>query len=123
LIFYYGSSSYGKNNPYPTRVSGGGIFRARLRMDGFVSLDAGSLTTKLLKFKGSNLYLNAIGPVIVEVIDENENTIASKTVQGDSILQLVNFQGHNLLKIANGEKIRLRFVIKEGGKLFSFTIK
>ena len=43
LIFYYGSSSYGKNHPYPKRVSGGGIFRARLRIDGFVSVDGVAL--------------------------------------------------------------------------------
>ena len=29
LMFYYGSSSYGKNHPQGIRVSGGGIFRAR----------------------------------------------------------------------------------------------
>src|SRR6185436_6878817 len=52
LIYYYGSSSWGKNQPRPYRVSGGGIFRARLRPDGFVSVDGGSLITRPLAFEG-----------------------------------------------------------------------
>ena len=30
LIYYYGCSSWGKNQPRPYRVSGGGIFRRPL---------------------------------------------------------------------------------------------
>jgi hypothetical protein len=52
LIYYYSASSYGKNAPANRRLTGGGIFRARLRRDGFVSVDSGALTTPLLEFKG-----------------------------------------------------------------------
>ena len=51
LIYYYGCSSYGKNHPRDVRISGGGIFRARLRLDGFVSIDGGTLTTRPLRFE------------------------------------------------------------------------
>src|SRR5262245_11826012 len=66
LIYYYGSSSWGKNHPRPYRVSGGGIFRARLRPDGFVSVDGGSLVTRRLKFDGQDLVVNGIGPIEVD---------------------------------------------------------
>ena len=72
LIYYYGSSSWGKNHPRTYRVSGGGIFRARLRPDGFVSVDGGSLITRRLEFDGGDLFVNGIGPITVEVVDSSD---------------------------------------------------
>jgi hypothetical protein len=123
LIFYYGSSSYGKNHPNNLRVSGGGIFRARLRIDGFVSVDAGTLTTKLLSFSGNKLFLNAIGPVMVEVLDPDGKICGSQTVESDSIRHHLLFDGQEFNKIVIGSEMRLRFHIKKGGRLFSFTIR
>jgi len=55
LVYYYSASSYGKKAPPKRRITGGGIFRARLRRDGFVSIYSGVLTTPLLKFNGRDL--------------------------------------------------------------------
>ena len=71
--------------PRDHRLTGGGIFRARLRRDGFVSVDSGTLTTPLLEFKGRELMLNAVGPVKVQVLDESGKTRASAAVKGDSV--------------------------------------
>jgi len=115
LIFYYGSSSYGKKKKSDAVIiSGGGIFRARLRIDGFVSVDSGELTTKLLSFRGNDLFVNAIGPVSVEALGVGE-------IEGDALKQRVSFDGKRLRDIAKGNNIRLRFNVGEGGQLYSFT--
>ena len=123
LIFYYACSSYGKNHPEGTRLMGGGIFRARLRIDGFVSVDAGSLTTKPLSFLGKNLYLNAVGPVRVDVLDAHGNALASQKVEGDSLRHPVVFQNKSLQVVAHGQPVQLRFTIETGGRLYSFTVR
>ena len=120
MIYYYGCSSFGKNHPKETRVSGGGIFRARLRPDGFVSVDAGTLTTKLLQCEGEKLFVNGVGPVAVELIDRDGRTLGSATVTGDSLRHKVVFGGKSLRKLASGNAVRLRFTVKDRGHLYSF---
>jgi hypothetical protein len=122
LIFYYGASSYGKNNPDSLRVSGGGIFRARLRLDGFVSVDAGSITTKLFSFTGNDLHVNAIGPVTIEALSETGNVLGSQMIHGDSIRHLVTFNGKNLQETVGGNIAKLRFNVGDKGRLYSFRI-
>jgi hypothetical protein len=127
LIYYYGSSSWGKNLPRPYRVSGGGIFRARLRPDGFVSVDGGSLVTRRLKFDGRDLVVNGIGPIEVEVVtmaDGVATKVAGATIQGDSLRHKVLFDGSkSLADVAAGGSVHLRFTVGEGGALYSFTIE
>ena len=123
LIYYYGSSSYGKNHPRHIRVSGGGIFRARLRPDGFVSVDGGAFTTKRLVFAGKNLFVNAVGPVVVETMDAAGQKRAQANVEGDSLRHRVAFDGKTLRQIAPEGVARLRFAVPEGGRLYSFTIQ
>ena len=53
---------------------GGGIFRARLRRDGFVSVDNGVLTTPPFQIEGRELLLNAVGPIKVQVLDASGKT-------------------------------------------------
>lgn len=126
LIYYYGSSSWGKNHPRPFRVSGGGIFRARLRPDGFVSVDRGSLITRKLKFDGSDLYVNGVGPAAVEVVTVADNVvtkIAEATIGGDSLNHKVIFDGGRSLRdVAADGVAQLRFTVGEGERLYSFTI-
>lgn len=123
LVFYYGCSSFGKNHPPRRRISGGGIFRARLRIDGFVSLDAGRLTTPPLRLEGEELFLNAVGPVSVDVLDASELLLESSRVAGDSLRHRVRFQGASLGKVAAGRTIRLRLEVSRGGRLYSFTVR
>jgi len=122
LIFYYGSSSYGKNHKPRVRISGGGIFRARLRIDGFVSVDAGTLVTKPLAFAGTELALNAIGPVGVEALDADGKVLGSASVAGDSLRHEIRFGGKSLREIAPSGVARLRFNVSPGGRLHSFRI-
>ncbi|MSR58613.1 MAG: hypothetical protein EXS05_13330 [Planctomycetaceae bacterium] len=126
LIYYYGSSSRGKNQPRPFRVSGGGIFRARLRPDGFVSVDRGTLVTRRMKFDGRELSINGTGPIKVEVVTPSENrftTIAEATIVGDSLSHQVVFDGKRSLRdVASDGVAQLRFTVGAGGALYSFTI-
>jgi hypothetical protein len=126
LIYYYGSSSWGKNHPRPYRVSGGGVFRARLRPDGFVSIDRGSLVTRKLEFDGNDLYVNGIGPITIDVVsvaDSMATRLASATVRGDSLRHHIVFDGNRSLRdVASGGTVQLQFTVEEGGALYSFTI-
>lgn len=123
LIYYYGASSYGKNHPTGTRITGGGIFRARMRVDGFVSVDAGTFTTRPLRFEEGDLYVNSAGPVTVERVSDDGRVLQSARVEGDSIRQRVRFEGKPLGEIAPSGEICLRFTVGSGGSLYSFCIE
>ncbi len=112
LIYYYGASSYGKNAGDNKRISGGGIFRARLRPDGFVSVDAGTLTTRPLISSAPALTVNAVGPVTVEVLALDGSVLHMKELHGDSLRHRIP-----------GEQgpFRLRFTVEDGGELYSFA--
>jgi hypothetical protein len=127
LIYYYGSSSWGKNQPRPYRVSGGGIFRARLRPDGFVSIDGGSLITRKIRFDGRDLVVNGMGPIAIDIMsgsDPTANVLASATIQSDSLRHLVTFDGNRSLRQAAPDGMaQLRFTVAPGAALYSFTIE
>jgi hypothetical protein len=126
LIYYYGSSSWGKNHPRPYRVSGGGIFRARLRLDGFVSVDRGTLVTRRLNFDGRNLFINGVGSIKVEIVTASDNqftTVAEAHIEGDSLAHRVIFNDQKTLRDVAADGIaQLRFTVAPGGALYSFTI-
>jgi hypothetical protein len=125
LIWYYGSSSWGKKHAHGKRVTGGGIFRARLRPDGFVSVDGGSVTTKAFALGGaSELTINASGAVHVDVMGDGGESVATHVTSGDSLRHPVKFDGRSLGQVANTKPVRLRFRIAEkGGRLYSFTVR
>jgi hypothetical protein len=123
LIYYYGSTSYGKNHSKSVRLTGGGIFRARLRVDGFVSVDAGTLTTRPLLLEGDDLHLNAAGPILVEVLTEDAKLLGSGKVTGDSISHRVLFNGQTLAKVTGKRPVRLRFSVHPGAHLYSFITR
>lgn len=123
LIYYYGSSSWGKNHPRPYRVSGGGVFRARLRPDGFVSVDGGSLVTRKLKFDGSELLINGVGPITVDVLgSSDQKVLASATVEDDSLRHVVKFGARSLSEVALEGLAQLRLSVGDRGALYSFAI-
>jgi hypothetical protein len=123
LIYYYGCSSYGKNHAPGTRVTGGGIFRARLRIDGFVSVDGGTLTTKPLVFGGEDLLVNGVGPIVVEALAEDGAKLGEGQIAGDSLRHQVTFGGKGLRQVAPRGVVRLRFSVRPGGHLYSFTVR
>jgi hypothetical protein len=122
LIYYYGSSSWGKNHPRGVRVTGGGIFRARLRLDGFVSVVAGQLTTKPLLLEGQDLFVNAIGPISVRVLKSGQ-PVGSARLEGDSLRHRVTFDGKSVRALVNRTALQLQFEVQPGGRLYSFTTR
>jgi hypothetical protein len=123
LIYYYGSSSYGKNHPNNIRVGGGGVFRARLRPDGFVSVDSGTLTTKLLRLDGQSLRVNSSGPVQVELLAADGKVLGKSALAGDSLSHDTRFDGKSTWELLGADPCRLRFTVGEGGKLYSFSTR
>lgn len=128
LIYYYGCSSWGKNHPRPYRVTGGGIFRARLRPDGYVSVDGGSLVTRRLTISGRDLFVNGVGPITVDVVRPAGNDVAkvaSAVIRGDSLHHKVVFDGNRSLRdFATEGPVQLQFTVDGGGggALYAFTI-
>jgi hypothetical protein len=129
LIYYYGASSFGKNHPDEIRVTGGGVFRARLRRDGFVSVDEGLLTTKLLQSDGDELQTNSSGGLKLEVLDTTGAVRGKTTINGNDTRKQIRFSGKSLRQLVGTEKstgntnpFRLRFEMGSEGRLFSFVV-
>jgi hypothetical protein len=123
LIYYYGCSSFGKNWARGVRVTGGGIFRARLRPDGYVSVDAGTLVTPPLRIAANDLFVNSTGPVRVTVLDSTDHEIATARLQDDGLAQLVRFSGASLKSLATQGIVRLSFAVDPGARLYAFTVR
>ena len=115
-----------------------GIGLATLRLDGWVSIDAGkeegTLTTKALIFEakevveGKELVVNANAPggsLIVEILDEAGKPLSGfvkadcDVFRGDAIRHRVSWKGKSDLRELAGRTVRLRFHL-EGAKLYSF---
>ena len=99
---------------------GGSLGLAKLRRDGFVSMNGkGSLLTRKMQFFGKEtLIVNAEGSVSVELLDENGAIIDRTNVFcGDSTCAELRFEKIKLSEF-NGKTIRLRFLVD--GKLYSF---
>lgn len=122
LIYYYSATSFGKRSSPETRITGGGIFRARLRVDGFVSVDWGTLTTRPLAPAGDHLLLNSVGPLTVEAVGPAGDVLARADLAGDSIRHAVGFGGKSLREVAGAAPVRLRFTVPPESRLYSFTI-
>ncbi|MCM1139233.1 MAG: hypothetical protein NC453_11745 [Muribaculum sp.] len=102
---------------------------ATLRRDGFASMSGtGSLTTELLKFKGSHFFVNADvhGSLKVELLDSKGNVITGFSkedclaVTGDGTKTRVNWKNANLASITN-KLFKVRFYL-EDGDLYSFWV-
>jgi hypothetical protein len=132
-ISLYVSENYGN---YPADASKTPrLRRAVIRVDGFVSVNAGyaggEMLTKPLVFKGAALVINystsAVGSMKVEVQDEHGVPILgfglaeATEIYGDEIERAVSWkQGADLSRLA-GRVIRLRFVMKDAD-LYSIRI-
>ena len=101
--------------------------RYRLRIDGFVSVNApyegGEMLTKPLKFAGRELVINystsAAGGLRVEMQDETGKPIPGYSIDngdeiiGDEIERVVSWQGDADVSQLAGQPVRLRFVMKD----------
>ncbi len=106
LRFYYAGRTY-RHAPYAGKDTGpkaGSIGLARIPRDRFVSLDAsfdgGEIRTRLLKFQGKRLHLNAkcdFGEINVELLNAAGQSIArSKPIHRDSLDIPVDWATGNL---------------------------
>lgn len=120
-----------------TRAKGpiGGVGLATLRLDGWVSVDAGHvegiLTTKSLIFEGKKkLVINAnaaSGSIGVEILDQAGQPLPGfaksdcDTFIGDAIRHTVVWNGRSDISELAGKPVSLRFYLQDA-KLFSFTV-
>jgi len=124
---------------------GTAIGLARMRLDGFASLDgyepAGTATTHPLKFEGDRLLINVRAPekpfgsqaegnkpygvVRVEILDSAGKPLPGHTVAdcdpftGDEVRHVATWKGKSDLKSLAGKSIRLRFYLKNAA-LYAF---
>ena len=125
---YWYKEPWGSDEPR----RGGALGLGRLRLDGFVSLDAaaegGTLTTKPLLVAGDELVVNSRarrGVVTVEVLDRNGAAVAGLgaaeciPISADSVRQVVRWQGGGSLGPLRGTPVVLRFHLKDA-ELYSF---
>lgn len=110
---------------------------ARLRRDGFVSMNAGkdegTLLTEPIVFDGRYLFVNADvagkkSALYVEIVDEDGNAIEGYTkkeckplTKTDSTKAMVSWKNNADLAALAGKPVRLRFYLRDGD-LYSFWI-
>lgn len=110
-----------------------GVGLATLRLDGFVSINAGpeggTMTTRAFVFLGDTLLLNSNaseGSVLVEVLDGDSKPIEgfgldrSVAITTDNVRHTLGWKGHKDLHQLQGQPIRLRFHLKQA-RIFSLT--
>lgn len=123
LWFYFGTwsgQSQRANAEYV--MAGGSVGLAKLRRDGFASMDAdakgGTLTTSLVTFSGRFPFVNAAakdGGLRAEILDADGNVIApfskenSAVVNADSTKQRLEWKGGADLSTLVGKPVRFRF--------------
>ncbi|MFM7072249.1 MAG: hypothetical protein ACKO38_10710, partial [Planctomycetota bacterium] len=109
-----------------------GVGLATLRLDGFVSVEAGgepgTLTTKPLVFLGDTLEVNANaagGELTIEALDSMGKAIDGFTrntctpIATDSVRHTVRWKGGSDCHLLQGRPIQLRFHLKNA-KLYAF---
>ena len=108
-----------------------GIGLATMRLDGFVSLDAGAepgrLTTKKLRFSGKRLEVNAAvrGSLRVAVLDEEGHPLPGlsepdcQPLMGDSVRHVVRWNDQPDLRQTAGRPVRLAFHLQDA-ELYAF---
>lgn len=107
---------------------------AILRRDGFASMQAsgagGTLTTRLVRFRGKYLFVNAdakSGDLRVEVLDEQGRVIEPFTkamcvpMAEDSTLSQVKWNGVSSLAKLAGKPVRFRFLLRNAS-LYAFWV-
>ena len=110
-----------------------GLARAILRLDGFVSADAGyeggTFLTPPIRFSGKRLELNldtgAGGRALVEVLEVSGKPIPgyriydADEINGNSVRMAVSWRGNQDLSALAGKPVRLRFKMRSA-KLYAF---
>lgn len=132
IRFYYTGITGHHWHTYHKDTRDSGIGLATLRLDGFVSVDAGeeagTMTTKPLVFLGDTLLVNANaarGSLTVEALDAEGQPIAGFSdadcapITTDSVRHVVTWKGDPDCHLLQGRPIKLRFHLKNT-QLYSF---
>ncbi len=132
-LHFYHSGRAGAPGKGEARDGGGSTGLARLRRDGFASLDAGAeggtLTTRPVRFAGKHLFVNADaagGELTAEVLDERGRALLGLAradcvgACADRTLQGVSWKSGDLGSAA-GRPVRFRFHLKSA-RLFAFWV-
>ncbi len=130
-LWFYGSGSDGDHGLRQRNARG---MLSKLRLDGFVSLDAGPetgwLVTKPFTCRGGALHVNANargGALAVAVLDadgfqfDDMRHLDSALFDGDSVRHQVTWQSHTTLDHLRGKTIRLKFYLTSA-TLYSFHL-
>ena len=134
LYFYYGAwSGYSPKN-ISDMYAGGSTGLAKLRRDGFASMDddghSGYLVTRKVTFKGKNLFVNIEDPAgefRAEILDENYKIINGFSkedclpISVNKTLQEINWKNKKDLTSLINKKVRFKFYLKNGS-FYSFWI-
>ena len=133
-IFIYYNGASGRHGAILREVEGGVIALAKLRLDGFVSVDAstaGALTTKKLMMDGDKLVVNANasgGSLKVEILDGLGNVVSgfsqadSDVISSDNVRHTVTWGGSDDVGSLKGETILLKFHL-DNCRLYSFEFQ
>ena len=135
IRFYYTGITGRHWHTYHKDTRDSGIGLATLRLDGFVSVNAGeekgTLTTKPLVFFGDTLVVNANaagGSLTVEALDpegkviDGFGTADCTPITADSVRHVVTWKRDPDCHLLQARPIKLRFHLKNA-KLYSFELK
>ncbi|OGS15779.1 MAG: hypothetical protein A2234_04475, partial [Elusimicrobia bacterium RIFOXYA2_FULL_58_8] len=134
-LWFYVSGRAGKSFPNTQHLdSGASTGLAKLRRDGFASMDAGAepgtLTTRPVRFNGKHLFVNLDAPegeLRVAVLDAEGRPIAPfdrehcRPVRGNSTRQAVTWDGAKDLSAVAGKPVRFRFHLTRSS-LYAFWV-
>ena len=133
IVLYYTGASFG-HEPEGSQSDGAGknvyrtaIGRATMRLDGMVSLHATqqpvAITTKLLRFSGNQLLINANcinGNISIDLLDHQNRLIStSEPITGDSLRHQVAWKNNVDLSTYSNQTVKLRIHL-QNGHLYSF---
>ncbi len=133
VLYYLGADwGHGHRTNERNKTLRGGIWRATMRLDGFVSLTAGDkeaiITTKTTAFAGARLEVNVDcpkGSLAVELLDASGTPLLgfsradADAFTGDDLRRVVTWKGKNDLSALAGKPIKFRFYLKHGD-LYAF---
>jgi len=107
--FYYGESGDHGRQGVPN-YAGSYAAYAKWRLNGFASMDfsqGGTLTTQQFTMMGTELQLNAVGNLTVELLDAKGNLVATGKFSGDSVEGVVTWDKSIAGQV--GKVVSLRF--------------
>lgn len=134
LHFYYSGFSGVSPSGIRDMYAGGSTHVASVRLDGFVSMDAGmeprELVTRPLTFEGSHMFVNLDAPngdLRVEALDQEGRIIEPLSIErctpvsGDGTCMPIRWRDGSNLSKAVGRPTRFRFQLTNGS-LYSFWV-